>query len=532
MPEAHAAYLETMSATTWIRRLLLRHRRYAVVVATLAFAVSSLNYTIVLLHHGSAISERINDSSSFASEFAAVLGSSSSSSSSQQDESFGTVAWRSPLADDPPSARGTVPTPVQIMELYREQHSVQALESEMSANIGNGKPSPTTRTYAVAFYSCPHSAGNRLHEFLNYAMWSVVTNRTLLWKYFDRPTCVKWAPKLGISLLHCEGANDVTDCDAILNRAPWMASYDEYSHKLKLSEPKVLPPKSTDKQTVWYVDKDAIQHQVVVFPHSTISENILGSAFVRSKKLHSRRNQRVAEGLFRYGTDFLFGMLQRYSFEFSKSILDSVQAPRGLLASSSSSASKSYSIAVHSRHNDQKETGCNVTQETQCLQRMLEKQPNGTQCHVAVMADRECTLSELQKWLSQRACRIHVAEHQQGKGTYAEHGPFAGAGYFQDLALASSITRDGVVGSWLHDTRWRSSSLLLLELVEFYRRMDAWRRHYSSSSINVGIGGDENTTTKSIKIKMRKIQKCTLGDEKAMAAARRGRYVSTARRHG
>jgi len=50
-----------------------------------------------------------------------------------------------------------------------------------------------------------------------------------------------------------------------------------------------------------------------------------------------------------------------------------------------------------------------------------------------------------------------------------EHGVFAGVGYFQDL-LVTSQARSAFM------SRFRSSSLIPYELMEYNRRMEAWER--------------------------------------------------------
>jgi hypothetical protein len=39
------------------------------------------------------------------------------------------------------------------------------------------------RKYIIGRYLCPHSIGNRIHEFLNSFAISIITNRTFLWEY-------------------------------------------------------------------------------------------------------------------------------------------------------------------------------------------------------------------------------------------------------------------------------------------------------------------------------------------------------------
>jgi hypothetical protein len=92
------------------------------------------------------------------------------------------------------------------------------------------------------------------------------------------------------------------------------------------------------------------------------------------------------------------------------------------------------------------------------------------------MSDRICTIDHLRSFVEQRGCSLEVAQHQAGHSFLAEHGPFAGIGYFQDLA-AVSLARSSFIGMT------RTSSDLLKELVEFNRMMELWRQGRDLSSV-------------------------------------------------
>jgi len=49
-----------------------------------------------------------------------------------------------------------LPLPLQVIERYKEWHSEESL-----------RRSPRDRQFLVGYYSCPTSAGNRIHEFMN-----------------------------------------------------------------------------------------------------------------------------------------------------------------------------------------------------------------------------------------------------------------------------------------------------------------------------------------------------------------------------
>jgi hypothetical protein len=117
-------------------------------------------------------------------------------------------------------------TPVRILNEYIQRHSDQAMRTN---NHG--------RKYTVAYYSCPMHAGNRLFHFFNTIVWSVVTNRTVLWKYYDNATCtalgdlVYGCNQEGGSFVCC-GSNTVKNCDSIVHRASWLQSYDTWVEQL------------------------------------------------------------------------------------------------------------------------------------------------------------------------------------------------------------------------------------------------------------------------------------------------------------
>jgi len=440
-------------------------------------------------------------------------------------------SYQNPIPDDLTKDQlSKLPVPVRIMELYKQQHGHDALLRDYSSS--SSKTNLDQRRYAVGFYVCPLSAGNRLHEFFNYMLWAVVTNRTLLWKYYDGPTCDEYASKLHQDPIHCQVANRLEDCAAILERAPWIPSFDEWAPKLGLLQGKnnkkdgesendsntnkdddddvredekdgvdvTLIPRSLNNPTfnpknkkfAAGVDLKYEDDKLVLFPHRTnVLENILGDAEVRNKKLAKKWGRSIAEQLFSLGTNFLYGMLHRYSFDFTSQIRERA-IPSSFLSQDrrrTLELQNSFTVALHSRHNDSRIDGCDITQEKRCLEKVLANQHNATstgdsttekkQCRVAVMADRVCTISTLKEYLKTKDCLVEVAAHEAGNGTYAEHGPFAGSGYFQDLALGATVARDAIVGSELHGGMWRSSSLLLMELVDFQKRMET---HFDSEN--------------------------------------------------
>ena len=54
--------------------------------------------------------------------------------------------------------------PQQVLDQYRERHSVDTLQQEFSSN---SQQLSQNRQYLVVYYSCPHAAGNMLHDMYN-----------------------------------------------------------------------------------------------------------------------------------------------------------------------------------------------------------------------------------------------------------------------------------------------------------------------------------------------------------------------------
>jgi hypothetical protein len=366
-----------------------------------------------------------------------------------------------------------LPLPLQVVEQYKQWHSVDVLAR--NDTVG--------RKYAIAFYRCPQVAGNRMHQFFNDFLWAILTNRTMLWKYWDQESCLKYGRHYSKGI--CLAANAVDDCTEILLRAPWIPAYDEWAQKLNLAEPyefafhsthpksivnEKFPWNDGDEKLYGADDEKKYPHQIAVFSQNRFKFRLLEFESVRNDMLGTSRARECAKSLYALGTDFLFGMLHRSAFDFSKPI----RASAGTLDNKNA-----VSVAVHSRHIYDKVDGCNIARETSCIQKII-RHSRGRKVNVGLMSDRECTISRLTTWLHKRNISVAVAKHDAHNGPRAEHGPFAGAGYYQDLALASTA-RSAIVAMK------RSSSDLMLELVVFHRKMDAWIAGNDVMAANVEV---------------------------------------------
>jgi len=403
-----------------------------------------------------------------------------------------------------------LPVPFRVIEQYKKWHSVDALRRN---------PDARNRKFAVAFYSCPYSAGNRLHEFFNDLLFSILLNRTLLWKYpSSQEVCHQYN-------LRCEIFNSLEECDEILARAPWLPSFDEWAKPLGLHgvKAKLLPAvrsfefqrkqalrqnkhlnaslTSNDFYKGQYsmgvsavIDDDANDKtagSVPAYKLVSYGRDFLDLDWASPEdrfKLPNAYARHTASKLYSLGKAFLYGMIHRYSFDFSKNIQNSLPADTRPPRSANSTAG--YTIAVHSRHPyDKRLPSCDISRERKCILDILQRQyptqygdPNHLlkhrlqPCAVFVLTDRECTLHNLREWIrTSTHCSVEIAPHEKGNGSRGEHGAWGGVGYFQDLAFASAGARHAMVASGGFARELRTSSMTVFELIEYHGKVEAWR---------------------------------------------------------
>jgi hypothetical protein len=178
--------------------------------------------------------------------------------------------------------------PDQVLEQYIQWHSETTL-----TNSNNNH-----RQYALIYYYCPNRAGNILHSMFNTAIWAIIHNRTMLWKYdtdFSDP-------------------NSVHECQKILQRASWLPSWDGWAPRLNLTEP---VPIEMDPLRI----HEYQQYQTVVFPMIPDQMSRHKQFFRvdwRDDPMHKRNHRqyimamddaaiRRTGRLYRYGIDYLLG---------------------------------------------------------------------------------------------------------------------------------------------------------------------------------------------------------------------------------
>jgi hypothetical protein len=192
------------------------------------------------------------------------------------------------------------------------------------------------------------------------------------------------------------------------------------------------------------------------------------------------------QALYSQRVSFLYGMLFRESFGFTKQLLETVSEDWYQEPGNSTAVTKPwdwkarrtdpsvYTIGLHSRHMYQANNGSDVQNEIKCLDHALDARENDkAPCTVYIMSDRHETIENLRTYLLQRKCSVVLAAQPDApvikdNGTVTEeHGPFAGAGFFRDLVVVSQA-RSAFIGST------RSSSALVDELMEYDRHNNAW----------------------------------------------------------
>jgi hypothetical protein len=421
--------------------------------------------------------------------------------------------------DDPLS----ILEPIQVLRQYQKEHSTLALQQEQDALAFNVDDATrihiaTDRKFLVAYYYGPHRAGNILHNFFNSIIWAIITNRTVLWEYYvDRPN-----------------SNTVDDCEQYLQRHNWLPSYKEWSRKLQLDAPvpvrardmlsasaqvvvapqiRDLFPKNGMIQRVKWSDDPA--HLLQQTPPWTrvLQEWLLSLSSSSSDVVQQERFRR----LYSRGLVFLYGMLFQECFTITGVNTTTTSITASADGRPIGPKPTDISIALHSRHTVAADDGSYVNHEIACLQKLLlpavvhaSKEVSTSKstpwCRVFLMSDRPKTLELLSAWLLARNCtpvvssdisvgnsdisdtsiNIDTATSTPQQPPADEHGPRAGAGFLEDLIMASAA-RTGFIGveSRQQGLPARSSTALVLEKIEYDRTVEAvlaLTRHSSGTS--------------------------------------------------
>ena len=317
----------------------------------------------------------------------------------------------------------------------------------------------------------------------------MIHNRTVLWKYHNT-------------------SNQESDCQGILRRVSWLPSYDEWSERLVahdvFTQEEFIPvPLLTDDKNLSQWQQDEQNVRVALYPQisDVLAErsDIARSAWSNhpmDKKDYQKyimeldqATQATVGHLYSDGKEFLYGML--YSNLFT---LLEPAVPK-LVNSSNANTTYEISLALHSRHTVAADDGSYISDELKCLEKMLPHLDKPYDCRVYLMSDRQATIDKLTGWLvHERNCTVVTAEQHETSGssdTVQEHGPWAGIGFLQDLDLTANA-RHGVIGD-----KHRSSTALLLELVEYRRRLVAWKKKHNEKDCDTPTPANPASTMSS-----------------------------------
>jgi len=339
--------------------------------------------------------------------------------------------------------------PVQVLEEYIAQHNAEVVNLY-----------PEDRKYFHATFGCPRQAGVQAANFINAFLLAIASNRTLVFSYGG---FVKWIN---------QGENTQEECERAFVFPDWVPQRKEIfpngSNSTAVAGARAKPENVGDYELLKYtkswglsifkgewlgimnlLDDEASEHYTTAFGlEKPIKDD------ERIKKLYS------------LGPLFLYGMLFSEVFPFQPALMQSVQSDVPIWAQNDNV----FSMALHSRHMYEDDDGSDVFKEMRCIETVLKQQNTKERCILYLMADRPATVQAISNQTASKFnCTVAmVSQHEQVKDhAIAEHGAFAGMGYYQDVVLAAHA-KDAFIG------KKRSSSAFVAMMMEYQRRMKAW----------------------------------------------------------
>lgn len=337
--------------------------------------------------------------------------------------------------------------------------------------------------FIVANYSCPRQAGNLLLDLVSALVQAIVTNRSLAYEY--------------IAEEYWRGQNTPQECEKVLKTAKWLPSWQQLQNDYQLkkySNASIVTKydvhtirQRLDRGENLGIDQsqDIVVHTTPLWglaSHFDVWQGLLklNDTYVSrylAQAYGSDYNSTTAALLSEQGTAFMYGFLFLELFQLAPALLESTR-DQVLIHNDVLGDPNAFSVAIHSRHVEPQDDGSDVTEQTHCIDMALlaAKEKHASRCKIYLAADRPATLRGVQEYIQRNTtCEMIVARHEQQvvpeqtSGDAAEHGPFAGAGMFQDLVVTSLQAQDYMIG------HTRSSSALFAILVEYQRRVRYFR---------------------------------------------------------
>lgn len=378
--------------------------------------------------------------------------------------------------------------PLRMLQIYIERHGQARLRQEVDSCLENTDGDNKTltwqrlntsscanlrgRKFVVGRYSCPSEAGNRLHKYMNHLLWAMVTGRTFLSGYWGNEDCINDNYDLGNAVEYCKRyiSDDEASCSKILKVNDWVPRFDQWKEILQLEDSVLVDGirrgnEKTDKDSKWGrpYDQDDAPRVIRVGEQLLLTPGLLlWQTSTRARLLGKKANRVFARRLFNKGHYFVYGMLFESLFTMQLRQYPNLMADPNIY----------QTWMLHSRHPNGMD-GSYVVPEWKCLEQQVQNiQPP---CVVYLMSDRQQTLDIMKDTLPKYNCIGIVGEHSSGLSFSKEHGPFAGLGYFQDLALVSNA-RHGFIAAHMKRRQGkgiRTSSGLPRDIVEFRRQLEA-----------------------------------------------------------
>ena len=365
--------------------------------------------------------------------------------------------------------------PLEVMRVYIQEHSQQHLEN-VWRECGNQSQCDTLNStqFIVGWYSCPMEAGNRLVRFMNGLLWAIATGRTFLWGQFDKEACLHMLADGDTWAEICESnLNSRQDCAKILHLADWVPSWDEWSVKLNLTYPIRASACASTGQDAFAnpMDGPAVPRVVQVGGQVNIQTGmLLGRRRPRiiNRLLGELQSQMRAEQLLSSGVYFAYGMVFESLFTLDPSLFSSYPALDN---------NRVDTYVLHSRHKESANDGSNIGLEISCMKKVLSNRidSDSKPCIVYTMTDRVKAREKLPKALATFNCTAFFSDTTHGESWSTEHGPFAGRGFFEDLALAHQARRGFMSPNKKSRPLKgiRTSSALVRSLIEFRRMLES-----------------------------------------------------------
>jgi hypothetical protein len=266
---------------------------------------------------------------------------------------------------------------------------------------------------------------------------AIVTNRTMIWKYWDKETCIQ---------LHGQGCDNnlknQSACDLLLKRVDWTWPENEVMTNTEHFE---LPTRIEQLESAdWH------EEQVVVFP--TLTRQELQNILFKGSMIQNSSVNDTIHKLFDQGQDFLYGMLFHEAFGLQSAVKEDAFANSfpGVIFDETSIAMVSSPFSFTTSDDD----------KLDCLSSLLRSSPE-LPCHVFAALNQADVQGRLISRMN-RTCTVWDADIPSAQDDYNQSLSFLRS------QLLASYARSGFIASDHHH-------YLSYDWIEYKRRLEMWR---------------------------------------------------------